>query len=442
MAMRRSAAVLDSDPLGSWSSEEEQRRRSILLLRWVVIIATSYLVLFSNREPLHPIIGALLIEFILSNVVLHFVRGGWILRSRILNVIVILDSFVCSAALMLTPGIEGNIVIVYFFVMLLAAVGGSFFASVVASIATSALYVAATVVAQGLAGLVRTDVLLQVPFIFCVGVFYGYLSDAARRERERADTAEISERAKTELMAMLSHDVRNSLGAISGFAELLLQGGAEVADARETLQRIQSIALESGRLISNLLDVSRIERGKLPMVCKSTSIAEVLHQVADRYTAQASLKGVSIAVEVAGDLPVVRGDALQLDRVFANLLSNAVKFTANGGRVAVRARDADGSVVVEVVDGGPGIPPRERKGIFDIYQQTEAGLKAGGTGLGLYVVRTVLDAHRATIEIDAAEPSGAVFRVTFPRSVAARTSGASAAAPIEAGSRLSAQGGS
>lgn len=402
----------------------ESSRRSVLLLRWLVIIAASYLVLFTGESDRGALIGGLLVGFILSNVLLHFVPPRWLLRTGVFTAIVLFDSTVISIALLLTPGIQGDIFILYFFVILLAAVGGSFSGIVIAVTAISLLYLVAT---GGIYGgwdrILRTDVLLRIPFIFCVGIFYGYLSEGARRERARAEIAEFGARAKTQLFSMLTHDISNNLGTIAGFAEVLLEyTPVELPPrVREILQRIQTISLDSGQLISNLLDAARIEGGGLKLVFQPLQVGWLLSRVAQRYEARASLKKIQLDISVPEDLPRVQGDELHLDRVFANLLSNAVKFTPEGGHVIVRVSAEDASVRIEVEDSGPGIPPAEREKLFHPYQQTDSGLKAGGAGLGLYVVRTVLEAHRARVEIDDATPSGAVFRVIFPAAQASRT---------------------
>ena len=398
------------------SDDGQQSRQSVLLLRWLVIIATSYLVLFSGKVDKHALVGGLLVGFILSNVILHCVSPRWMLKAGVLTSIVLLDSAVISLALLLTPGIQGDVFILYFFVILLAAVGGSFSGIVIAVTAIALLYLVATVGTRGWDQVLHTDVLLRVPFIFCVGIFYGYLSEGARRERARAEIAELSERAKTQLFSTLTHDVNNNLGTIAGFSEVLLDYTPYEfpPKVREILQRIQTISLDSGQLISNLLDAARIEGGRLKILLKPIHLGWLLSRVTQRYEARASLKKIRLEVSVPEDLPNVRGDELHLDRVFANLLSNAVKFSHEGGRVAVRASAKNSCVEIEVEDSGPGIPPGEREIVFQLYKQTDSGVKAGGTGLGLYIVRMVLDAHRARVEIDDAKPTGSIFRVIFP----------------------------
>ena len=405
------AAVFFVQPHG----ESQYSQQSVLLLRWLVIIATSYLVLFTGKVEKHALIGALLVSFILSNVILHFVSPRWLLKTGVFTAIVLLDSLIISVALLLTPGIEGDIFILYFFVILLAAAGGSFSGIVIAVTAISLLYLAATAGTQGWERVLSTDVLLRVPFIFCVGIFYGYLSEGARRERMRAEIAELSERSKTQLFSMLTHDVSNNLGTVAGFAEVLLDYTPHEfpPKVREILQRIQTISLDSGQLIANFLDAARIEGGRMRIVLQPLQLGWLLSRVAQRYEARASIKKIRLDVSIPEDLPSIRGDELHLDRVFANLLSNAVKFTPEGGRVALRAA-GDSILTIEIEDSGPGIPPGERDKLFQLYQQTETGMKAGGAGLGLYIVRTVLEAHQARIEISDADPHGSIFRVIFP----------------------------
>ncbi|MGH7822248.1 MAG: sensor histidine kinase, partial [Candidatus Binatia bacterium] len=265
-------------------------QRSVLLLRWLVIIATSYLVLFSGELPNPAATGLLLLGFILSNVVLGFFPPRWFFRNLTLTLIVLLDSLIVSGTLLLSPGIEGDIFILYFFVILLAAAGGSFTGILVASVFVPGLYLVAIGATQGLERMLRTEVLLRVPFIFCVCIFYGFLSERARRERQRAETAELSAIAKTQLFSTLTHDVRNGLGTIVGFSEILLEDAGDTLPprVRETLQQIKITSLHSAQLISNLLDAARIEGGQLRVLSGPLRLGELLVQVAERYEAQAS----------------------------------------------------------------------------------------------------------------------------------------------------------
>jgi signal transduction histidine kinase len=254
-----------------------------------------------------------------------------------------------------------------------------------------------------------------VPFLLCVGAFYGYLAAEARQEKDRADTAELSTRAKSELIATLTHDVRNNLSAVTGYAEVVLELLPDEAspEVRTLVQRMQVIALEGVQLISNLLDADRLGAGKLSLQRRPLSLAALVKRVAERYEAQAALKGVTLATVLPTELPTIEGDELHLDRVFANLLSNAVKFTPSGGRVEIGAGATDTTVDVEVSDSGPGIAPEDRERVFQMYRQTAAGATLGGSGLGLYVVRSLVEAHGGAVSVGA-RGGGALFRVTLP----------------------------
>ena len=404
------------DFLASSSSDDSSSpRRPVLLLRWLVIIATSYLVLFSGEIERPGLAGALLLAFIVSNLIVSKLPDSLFFGNATLIAIVLFDSTIVSMALLLSPAIESDIFILYFFVILLAAAGGSFTGIVVAALVVPGLYLFTIAITQGWEQVIQTRVLLRVPFIFCVCIFYGFLSERTRRERLRAELAELSENTKTQLFSMLTHDVRNALGTILGYSEILLDGpGRDLPEpARKALEQIKITSLHSAQLISNLLDTARIEGGRLQIVPQPIELAPLLAQIADRYVTQAALKRIRLEVDVPEGLPEIEGDDLHLDRVFANLLSNALKFTPEEGRVTIRARAVPEGLCVEIEDTGPGIPEEERERVFQIYGQSEIGRSAGGTGLGLFVVRTVLEAHKARIEIDRGAEGGALFRVTF-----------------------------
>jgi two-component system, NarL family, sensor histidine kinase BarA len=184
-----------------------------------------------------------------------------------------------------------------------------------------------------------------------------------------------------------------------------------------------------------LLDVGKLESGTMRLTKRALIIAPVLDEVVSTLTPAARKKGVTLQLDVAPGLPVVRGDPERLRQVFLNLVENAIKFTASGGTVLLRARIAEAPITdgdeegltvlaptrarveVRVVDTGIGIPARERTKIFDAFYQVDSSStrQHGGTGLGLSIAKRLVEGHGGVILVEDNEPHGTVFVVSLPQ---------------------------
>ena len=232
---------------------------------------------------------------------------------------------------------------------------------------------------------------------------------ATRRLRE-------IDRAKSEFLSVVSHELRTPLTALEGFAELLLTRAVPAERAARFLRHIHAEARRLGRIVAELLDLSRLEVGVAPDLKR-----EPLDLAAHVERQIELFAGVHPAHrfrwEAEGLLPTVRADRDALDRVLQNLLSNAVKYSPRGGEVRVTARaEAGGLLELRVEDHGVGIPAAELPRIFDKYvrisNQETASVR--GLGLGLSLVRALVEAHGGKIEVESEPGKGSVFRVLLP----------------------------
>jgi two-component system phosphate regulon sensor histidine kinase PhoR len=227
---------------------------------------------------------------------------------------------------------------------------------------------------------------------------------------------------RTEFIDNLSHELRTPLTTVSLLAETLTRE-ADVAGAAipaKMRDRIGKIEVETGHLVqmvSELLDLSRIESGGTIRAVDLVDLGQLATESTERLRLFADRQGVVLRVEVAGTPPPVRGDAARLAQVYVNLLHNAVKFSPDGGDVTVTVSAEDGRVVSAVADHGVGIPTGAQGRIFERFYKVDRARvrgEAGGTGLGLAIARHIIDQHGGTIWMESVEGAGSTFRFAIP----------------------------
>ncbi len=221
---------------------------------------------------------------------------------------------------------------------------------------------------------------------------------------------------KSQMIQMTSHDLKNPLQAAMSYLELLNEDGQSVftGDMKEYVEIIWTQLTRMFRIISGILDLERIQAGT-PMF-EECVLENVLGRVVLDMADQARKKGLLLELDIRNELPSVLGDAQQLTQAFANLVENAVKFTESGGTVWVRARSEDRIVAVDVEDTGIGIPLDDQARIFDRFYRgrQQALVRVSGSGLGLSLVKAIIDHHRGEISFDSEPGKGTRFRVKLP----------------------------
>ncbi|HEY7189051.1 MAG TPA: CHASE3 domain-containing protein, partial [Vicinamibacterales bacterium] len=237
-------------------------------------------------------------------------------------------------------------------------------------------------------------------------------------ERARAAQAEI-ERAsalKDQFLAVLSHELRTPLSAVLGYANLLSQGALPPERATHAVHAIVRNAQAQSRLIESLLDLSRVMAGKLEIDLQRVDVAKVVDAAVDVVRPQADAKRIRIDVDMPRLVTVV-GDSGRLQQVLWNLLSNAVKFTPAHGRIRVRVSEQQATVQIEVTDTGQGISTEFLAHVFDRFKQAD-GRSRTGLGLGLAVVKELVQAHGGTVVARSdGDGRGSTFVVTLPASL-------------------------
>jgi len=236
-------------------------------------------------------------------------------------------------------------------------------------------------------------------------------------EQQARKQAEEANRTKDEFLATLSHELRTPLNAILGWVQVLRSGKLDPTAAARALETIERNARVQAQLIADLLDVSRIITGKLRLDFKPVDLRRIIDAALDSVRPAADAKGIQLEVSIAPLASPVLGDADRLQQVIWNLLSNSIKFTSRGGRVEVRLREADANAVIRVSDTGIGIRPDFLPYVFDRFRQAEGSITRthGGLGLGLSIVRHLIELHGGTAEVESAgEGEGATFTVRLP----------------------------
>ena len=256
--------------------------------------------------------------------------------------------------------------------------------------------------------------IIASPFLDENGLILGtvYLFDDITREKE-------IDQMKSDFISLVSHELRTPLTSIIGFVSFILDGKAGAINDRQrnSLARVQRQSKRLAALINDLLDISRIESGRIQMDQAPISLLESVTQRIEEIRPQADEKSIRLALTAPESVPKVLGDEARLGQVFTNLIGNAIKFTPENGDVNIKV-EADGNLLhVEVIDTGPGIPPEERQKIFDkFYQLSDISTRQqGGSGLGLSISKSIVEAHGGKLWIDDGnQGKGSNFQFVLP----------------------------
>jgi signal transduction histidine kinase/CheY-like chemotaxis protein len=236
-------------------------------------------------------------------------------------------------------------------------------------------------------------------------------------QRATAEALREADRRKDEFLAMLSHELRNPLAPIVNAIHLLRRGGLDGERAARAHAMIERQANHLARLVDDLLDVTRIARGKIRIRRERVDLRELVLRAAEDFRAAIEERGVSFRVEVPPAAVAAEADPTRVTQVIGNLLSNAVKVTEAGEEITVRLAVTAGAAAISVRDTGSGIDPALLPRVFDPFVQGETSLARteGGLGLGLALVKAIVELHGGTVRVESAGAGrGAEFEVAFP----------------------------
>ena len=233
----------------------------------------------------------------------------------------------------------------------------------------------------------------------------------ARNDAERAN------RLKDEFLATISHELRNPLNAILGWAHMLRLGKLTPPNADRAVETIYRNAKSQAQLVADLLDVSRIISGKLRLDVRTVDLISIVNAAIDSIRPAADAKSIRLQTILDPAAGPISGDADRLQQIVWNLLTNAVKFTPKGGRVQVKVQRVDSHVEIVVTDSGVGISKEFLPYVFDRFRQADASTTRihGGLGLGLSIVHQLVDLHGGSVSVHSdGEGQGATFTINLP----------------------------
>lgn len=243
-------------------------------------------------------------------------------------------------------------------------------------------------------------------------------AELLEREHEFRTVAEASSKLKDEFLATLSHELRNPLNVVLGYSELLLRT-PQIADTPHLLQISKALkrnAQSQSQLINDLLDLSRLQMGKVSLNRETVSLGTILVNAVETVRDDAIAKNIKISVTSPEELFVVDADPLRMQQVVWNLLNNAVKFTPDGGAINLSLHYERDSVLLTVEDSGPGIDPEFLPYVFEMFRQADSSSvrRHGGMGIGLALVHQLIQLHDGSVSVSSGPANGAKFTIRLP----------------------------
>lgn len=269
----------------------------------------------------------------------------------------------------------------------------------------------------------QTEISLKAP---SDGAFELYLAGVKGEGRSSSSPAAVvwirdirdrkrRERLQKELLSTTTHDLKGPLGAIALSCDVLLEHTIPQDRSKELIQRIASSAGNAINLIEELLSARRIEDGSLVLKPRMQEVSPLVTRVVESLEVNATSRGLALSAVLPAEPCMGNVDTLGFERVVTNLVTNAIKFTPKGGRVVVELRNAPAGVEVRVTDTGQGMDPHEVQRLFQRFSRLSQHAGTPGTGLGLFIVKSIVNAHGGRVEVVSAPGAGSTFALFFPK---------------------------
>lgn len=410
-----SSTMTDRGALPEVAPTLHEKRRLLVLVRTGLTLAIGYLLIFSTATTPPPALVAFVVAYIASNIIVALLPGRWLRRAGFDVVLILADTAAISFALLLIPDANTDVFVFYFTIILLASISDRLMLSLLAPIVTSGAYLAFLLARYGVDEVLQPAILLRLPFFLLTGTFYGFFVDRVRRGQIAVAAARQRAQARTELLSLITHDLKQPLWVASQSAAMLYdQLAREGSSARELSAQVVTSLKRMEALTLNFLDLSKLEARGLKAAPRRTMLDRLLDDVAAAYAAPLEAKRIHLQRELAPSLPAAWIDPLQTERCLGNLLDNAIKYTPSGGTITLRTATDGDWITVTIGDSGPGITADREASLFARFQDGHDAAGRRSTGLGLHIARALVESMGGEIALERGHDSGAWFRLRFP----------------------------
>lgn len=405
---------------GKARSKTREDKNAIIAVQWLVAIGTSYLIFAAHNWNLtDPLPALLIMACLVSAATLRRIPEQFFDKRLIEPGLLVLDSVLIISAITILHDIPWDLLILFFFCVFIAVIGENLIQIAIGCVLLSVVFL--TFISPNAVDLLSADsnFLFRIPFIFGISISYGHLASQVKREKKRMENLKETAILKRQLVCALAHDIKAPLNVILGHAELLAgeYGGrstpaekfSSLKSVRENIDRILS-------LITDFLDVSKLEAMTPQVARESVQINAIAQDVVLQHMVIAQEKNLNLVLELDPNLKTTLGDDNQLQRAFWNLVANAIKFTPSGGTVTVTTGMRKKNLLIQVKDTGVGIPREELPRLFSEFQRLNGTANIEGTGLGLFIVKTIVEGHGGTVAVESEVGVGSTFTILLPSS--------------------------
>jgi len=402
----------------TFRKSEQDNKNAIFAVQWLVAIATTYLIFAAHDWNLtRPVPALLIVACLMSAAVLRRVPEQLFDRRLIEPGLLVLDSVLIIAAITILHDVPWDLLILFFFCVFIAVIGENLIHIAVACLLLAIVFL--HFISPNAVDLLRVDstYLFRVPFIFGVSISYGYLAKQVKEERKRIERLKEATILKRQLVCALAHDIKAPLNVILGHVELLSGEYGGRSSQTERLSSLQCVRGNIDRilsLITDFLDVSKLEALKPQFASNWVQMNTIAQDVVLQQMVIAQEKNITLVLDLDPDLKATLGDDNQLQRALWNLVANAIKFTPRGGRVTVTTRMDKKSLLIQVKDTGVGIPKDELPTLFSEFQRLNGTEHIEGTGLGLFIVKTIVEGHHGKVSVASEFGVGSTFSILLP----------------------------
>lgn len=382
-------------------------------------IATSYLI-FAVRDGniTEPLPALLILLCLISACVVQRIPEKLFDRRVVEPALLAVNSLLIVCAITSPQQTPWDLLLLFFFCVFIAATGENLIHIGAGCVLLSLAFLAFASPYAKDASFLDSSFLIRVPFMFGISIVYGHLASQIKREKRRVEKIQEAMRLKRQWVCALAHDIKTPLNVILGHAELLAdqsEGPVGRANKQSSIACIRKNIDGIIKLIAEFLDVSKLEAGPLDSPKSVVEMNAAVEDVVLEQAVTAREKNLDLSLKLDQNGTPVLGDGQQLRRALWNLVSNAIKFTPPGGRVMARTRTSKKHVAIEVADTGIGIPKEELPGLFTEYKRLKGASNTEGSGLGLFIVKTIVEAHNGTVTVESQEGVGTTFTVVLPR---------------------------